>query len=454
VSDTTPLQVTAEIVSFIIKRMCTVKNVISTSFLMPALTRQTTTCLAAAWLVIFSLSGCVLPRREAAVPSTLTEVVQPLDAQVLRYWPTLDSTGIERAVVEAEKREVDSESNNSLPLPAASYLALSGGGDGGAFGAGLLVGWSDAGTRPEFTLVTGISAGALLAPFAFLGPRYDYVLREVSNQSNASHIYRSRGMLALLTSDGMNDDVPLRTMIDKYITADVLDQIAEQYKRGRLLFVGTTDLDMGQPVIWDMGAIAAEGDAAALRLFRQIILASAAIPGIFPPVMLDVQWHGQRYQEMHVDGAVTRQVFLLPPDALEHRLSHSARIHHIYVVRNGRLDNQWQCTLRRTTAVAHRAIDTIIDQQVMNDVSRLELSAIASGADFHLAYIGNDFAFPHSAMFSADYLQHLYEYAHEMAARGHSWSNGLPVPAAASVQVADSDQHSSILVQARRRACS
>ena len=199
-------------------------------------------------------------------------------------------------------------------LPAISMLSLSGGGDDGAFGSGLLVGWTAHGDRPQFKLVTGVSTGALIAPFAFLGTAYDGTLAKVYTDIEPSEVFVARPViLAALTEDALSDTGPLYKTISSYITEDILAAIAAEYHKGRLLLIQTTDLDAGRPVIWNIGAIAASGNPRALDLLRHIMLASASIPAAFPPVLFDVEAKGQAFQELHVDGGAVSQAFLVPP---------------------------------------------------------------------------------------------------------------------------------------------
>ena len=218
-------------------------------------------------------------------------------------------------------------------------------------------------------------------------------------------------------------------MIEKYVTADMLREVARAYAVGRLLFIGTTNLDARQPVVWDMGAIATRGDAAALDLFRKVMLASTSIPGIFPPVMIDVEADGKRYQEMHVDGAVMKQVFLFPVS----RSSESGeptttgeRERHLYIIRNGRIDAQWGSTQRRTAAVAHRALDALVDRQAVNDVYQLQFLAQQDGTDLNIAYIDSRFTYPHAQLFAGDYMRHLFQYSYQLGANGYPWRKSLP----------------------------
>ncbi len=190
-----------------------------------------------------------------------------------------------------------------------SLLALSGGGSKGAFGAGLLCGWSESGSRPDFKVVSGVSTGALQATFAFLGPDYDDVLREVYTFFDTRDIYRKRWKLAGLISDSINDTWPLGKLIDRCVTKDVLAEVAKRHAAGHRLFVGTTNLDTSEFIIWDMGKIASSGRSDALDLYRRVLLASCSIPVLFPPVYFEVESAGETYYEMHVDGGTYAQLF-------------------------------------------------------------------------------------------------------------------------------------------------
>ena len=308
-------------------------------------------------------------------------------------------------------------------------MALSGGGDAGAFAAGILVGWTEFGTRPEFKIVTGVSAGALIAPFAFLGPRYDYVLRRAAGSLGPKDIFHWRNWLAAFSGEAIADDHPLTNLIDKYVTADLLSEIARQYAKGRVLLIGTTDLDARRSVVWNMGAIASSPNPQALGLFRKVLLASASIPGIFPPVMIDVELDGKRFQEMHVDGGAIRQLFLLPRvyfQGLKDQGRYVQRERHVFVIRNGRIDPLWAPTVRRSTNVARRALDALIDEQGISDVRHLYSAAQHDGADFNLAYIDEGFDYPHPKEFARDFMSHLFDYAYQQSRNGYSWRKTPP----------------------------
>ena len=195
----------------------------------------------------------------------------------------------------------------ALPKDPGPWLALSTGGGDGAYGAGLLSGWSESGKRPEFSVVTGVSTGSLMAPFAFIGSSQDSGLKRAYTETNAGDIFEDTK-----TPESLVDTWPLKRLIEREVTPELLAQVAEGYKKGRRLFVATTNLDAERGVIWNMGAIAAKGDDNALKLFRNILLASTAIPGLFPPVLIDVEANGKKTQEMHADGGLSAQVFVAP----------------------------------------------------------------------------------------------------------------------------------------------
>jgi Patatin-like phospholipase len=309
-------------------------------------------------------------------------------------------------------------------------LGISGGSEDGAFAAGLLAGWTVHGDRPRFRVVTGISAGALIAPFAFLGPKYDSVIRRVATSVRRKDIFHKRNALVGLISDGIADSKPLSRLVAKYVTPDVLAEIAAEFSKGRVLEIGTTDLDAGRAVTWNMGAIASSQSPNALKLFRSIMIASASIPGAVSPVMIDVDVSGKRYQEMHVDGGVITQVFLYPsrilPELARATGAPLLRPVHAYIIRNGKLQPQWADTRRRTLSVGGRAISALIQTQGISDVHRIYETAQHDRVDFNLAYIDANFnEVPHS-LFDTVYMTRLFDYAYRAGKEGFAWRKAPP----------------------------
>jgi hypothetical protein len=365
------------------------------------------------------------------VPRADTARALPLGIPNARFFADGDTALMIQEGMRALDREVATlraEGKPTTRLPPSIYLAVSGGGDNGAFGAGLLNGWSETGTRPEFKMVTGVSTGALVAPFAFLGPGYDAALREVYTSMTPDSIYRTRGISAALFDDAMADTTPLADVIAKYADEKMFAAIAREYAEGRLLLIGTTDLDAQRPVIWNIGALAASGKPEALQLFRKILRASAAVPGVFQPVMVDVELDGRKYQEMHVDGGAIAQLFLYPPSLEANRLLKRER--HAYIIRNARLDPDYAVAERRTITIAGRAISTMLAASGQNDVLRTYFVSQRDGVDYNLAFIGADFVAPEKkGEFDQAYMRALYEYGYQQAKSGQEWHKvppGLP----------------------------
>jgi predicted acylesterase/phospholipase RssA len=347
----------------------------------------------------------------------------------VRYWMDEDPEALLKLARESQRREKEflARSGREGLSPEVSGLAISGGGDNGAFGAGLLIGWTDAGNRPEFKLVTGISTGALIAPFAFLGPAYDDQLKSVYTTISAKDIFEKRTLLAAIYDDAMSDSRPLAGLIKKYVNDEMLREIAKEYQKGRLLFVATTNLDALRPVLWNMGEIAASGNPKALDLFRRILVASAAIPGAFPPVMIDVEAGGQRFQEMHVDGGAMAQVFVYPPSYRgDEKIRKSRKKKTLYIIRNARLDPNWAAVERRTLNILGRAISSLIQTQGIGDLYQIYLIAQRDGLDYNLAYIGDDFTVKKKGQFEMNYMRKLYGYAYQLAEKGYPWEKYPP----------------------------
>ncbi|MFC3079981.1 patatin-like phospholipase family protein [Phenylobacterium terrae] len=376
------------------------------------------------------VTACATPKRLAAVPSALT-VRAELPVANARYFPDRDPHPYEQEFLASFEREKAwrASTAQSGPLPPIAALSISGGGGDGAFGAGLLFGWSEAGTRPEFKMVTGVSTGALIAPFAFLGPRYDHVLKQAYTETSDADIFKRRHFTAALFSDAMADTAPMARLIDSFVTRELLDEIAAEYAKGRLLFVGTTNLDAREAIYWNMGAIAASKDPRALELFRKVTLASAAIPGAFPPVMIDVTIDGVPHQEMHVDGGATRQVFMYPQRVHLGEMTRrfgAERARSVYIIRNSRLDADWASVDRRTLSIVNRSVSALIQNQGFGDLDRIYLTSIRDGLDYNLAYIPSDFSVPKTSDFDSAYMRPLFERGRQLARAGYPWEKVPP----------------------------
>jgi predicted acylesterase/phospholipase RssA len=374
--------------------------------------------------------GCSAPVRKDAVPPALTSQAQVPGLPGVRYrLNEVEAMAREGAEsVEREKRYLAAQGHTG-PLPPAVYLAVSGGGDAGAFGAGLLNGWTAAGNRPQFKLVTGISTGALIAPFAFLGPDYDARLKDFYTNIGPADIVERRSLLAAITDDALADNRPLWNRVAKEVDRALLDEIAAEYDKGRLLLIATSDLDARQAVIWNMTRIASSRDPRALELFRAVMVTSAAIPGAFPPTMIDVEAGGRAYHEMHVDGGAMAQVFLYPPSlsvSMPNGKLPMERKRVAYIIRNSRLDPEWAQVERQTLSIMGRAVTSLITMQGVGDLYRIYATTQRDKVDFNLAYIPKTFDAPHPHEFDTGYMRKLYDLAYQRAAGGYHWEKLPP----------------------------
>lgn len=361
---------------------------------------------------------------------------QVMHARVLglpneRFFPMSGAEGLDQEFEAAARRQVQRRNLKSLGEIDAKFLAVSGGGEDGAFGAGLLCGWSEHGDRPVFDLVTGVSTGALTAPMAFLGPTYDRQLRHVYTEITPDKVLIARGVSAALFNDALADNSPLFKTISDVLDEKMLTDIAAGYRDGRLLLIGTTDLDAQQPVIWNIGAIAGSGHPKALDTVRRVLLASAAIPGAFPPSMFDVTLDGRAYQEMHVDGGAFVQSFLYPGALTEDRRERIAKRQKVakveaFVIRNGRLDPDWADVRRQMLGIAGRAISTMITASGYNDLVRVYYTTKRDNIGFQLAYIGRDFDRKLPSPFDQAYMRALFDYGFQKARIGYHWAAKPP----------------------------
>lgn len=310
-----------------------------------------------------------------------------------------------------------------------TYLAISGGGTSGAFAAGILLGWTEAGNRPEFTTVTGISAGALVAPFAFLGPEYDEVLKRVSSDLEAGDVYKERRLIRALRTDAMATTEPLQALIARYVDQEVVEKIAAAHRDGRSLNIGTTNLDSMRPVIWRIGPIANSGHPEALALIRRILLASASVPAAFSPVLIPVEVNGLTYDELHVDGGAASQVFFYPVGVDYEEVLSKLKVPgrpKVYIIRNSRLDPIHEQVENKLFPIAERSLDSLIRTQGIGDLYRIYLQTCRDGLEFHLAYIPPDFTMKSDGGFDRAYMRALFDLAYERSKAGYPWKKMPP----------------------------
>jgi hypothetical protein len=378
------------------------------------------------------LWGCGASLDRMAVPYGLIERVDVPGMKAARFWgDEVPKTGT-AADVQAmlpNMKAVAVAPNREKGRPVVNHLALSGGGADGAFGAGLLVGWTQAGTRPRFEFVTGVSTGAIIAIFAYLGSRYDRSLKEVFTQYATEDLLESQVLAGLFGGNALADSAPLARIIARYVDDRILAEVAREYRQGRMLLIGTTNLDAQRPVIWNMGEIAASGHPDALELFRKVILASASIPGVFPPVQITVEAGGKQFEEMHIDGGPTRQVFLVPAQL---RLKDfdgfydKPPVRYIYIVRNAKLAPDYQPAKAGALAISVQTISTLIMNQSQGDILRIYTTAKRDGAHFNLAAIPEDYRAQPKEPFDRAYMRDLFDLGEALARAGYSWMNAPP----------------------------
>lgn len=347
------------------------------------------------------------------------------DMADVRFWA--DETPAEMAKIRSrltrERRGTDTETK---PL---ALLALSSGSDNAAYAAGVLEGWTRAGNRPDFTVVTGVSAGALTAPFAFLGSDYDARLRRLYTTITQKDVYTLRGVNGLISGPSLADTRPLRTLIAANIDEPFVERIAAQHARGRRLYIMTTNLDAGRGVVWDMGAIAASKSPRRLDLFRDILLASASVPGAFTPVLIQAESGGQRFSELHVDGATISGFYVVPEAALWTG-GGAQPGGAIYLIVNGKLAPDFEVVKPRSFSIVGRALMTVLYAQDRLSIIGAYNYAHQHGMDFRMTYIGGDFGEKSKSLFAQPYMSNLYEYGVRKGASKSSWLSQPPQPEA------------------------
>jgi len=368
------------------------------------------------------------PLRMQPIPENLSGRIKVLGQWEIRTWGDERPEKFNRMIAAGKtsaRLKQFAEQFRKTPY----FLSISGGGANGAYGAGLITGWTRSGRRPTFSVVTGVSTGALIAPFAFLGPEYDWVLEEIYNFHGTDDLVSIRAFLSSIFSDAFFDSTPLKKRIENYFSLDEMQAIAREHRRGRILLIGTTDMDALRPVVWNIGKIAEQGTPEALDLIHRIMLASASIPVAFPPVTINISRAGKVYQELHADGGVTNQVFLFPPDldwagfANHFNLS---RKPDLYIIRNDRLSAIFEHTPARLLPLAKRSIDGLIRTQGIGDLFRLYVIAEKNNFDYFLAHVPNDFHVETDELFDPDYMRPLFQIGYQQGLRGGCWRSTPP----------------------------
>ena len=380
-------------------------------------------------LIIIALltQSCASAPKRTPLPWDLVEHSQIPGIPYARHWSDMMLPFAESVMSESD--EVLRQRYSELYGKELSMLAISGGGANGAFGAGLLSGWTEAGTRPQFSVVTGISTGGLIAPLAYLGSEYDPQIKEMYTKYSTDDLIKKRGLLNVIYNDAAADTAQLREMIVKYYDEAVMQAIAAEYRKGRMLYIGTTNLDSERSVTWNIGEIAISGLPGSLDLIHDILLATAAIPVAFPPVSIEVEAMGQRYDEMHVDGGVVHQSFLfsfgVDAGALAERLNADGQVK-TYIIRNAKLSPVWESVDRKILTIAARTAETMVRSQGIDDLFREYVGTMQYGFDFNMAHIPEDFDVESKEQFDPVYMERLFDRGYSMAKDGYQWVKAPP----------------------------
>ena len=377
--------------------------------------------------VSFGLTGCsgaTVEQLRNPVPESLLSQAALPGYKNIRYWGD-DADSIDPSVLQ----EIAVQQARGLKSDRRYFLSISGGGSNGAFGAGLLFGWSAAGTRPDFTVVTGISTGSLTAPFAFLGHPYDDELRSAYTEIEGSDIFVRRSLFGIIGSDSAADNSPLRRLVTNYVSESMLAGIVREHARGRRLLIGTTNIDAERPVIWDIGAIASSGQPGREKLIEDILVASAAIPGIFPPVRINVVADGQRFDELHVDGGTSNQAFLFPSNfSLREADEESGfkRERTLYVIRNGKVTPEFAMVKPRLKPIVVRSVGSLIKNQGIGDLYRMYALAQRDNIAFNATWVPEGFTMKETTPFDPEFMRALFELGYEEGRTGINWKQQPP----------------------------
>jgi hypothetical protein len=392
---------------------------------------------AAALAIILALSivsACTtsLPRNPAP-EKTLSPLALAapygIPGGTLRFWADdMSDAEVKRLIASGEARLGDTLRPSNAADRERAWLTLSGGGADGAFGAGLLAGWTTRGDRPEFRIVTGVSTGAIVALFAFLGPDYDPTLREIYTSYETDDLVTRAILAGLLGGSAVLDTSGYRSLIDEYIDDAVVTKLAEEHVRGRALLIGTTNLDASRPVVWNLTGIASTGHPMAKTLIRDVIQASSAIPGAFPPQIIPVETALGRYDEMHVDGGATQQVMLFSPELPVGDIDRALGLdldRTIYVIINNKLRKPYQPIRPRLVQIVGGAMSSLIGGSGTGDIYKIFAIAVRDGMDLRVTSIPPDFNVEPAELFDPAYMTALYDTGFALGEAGVDW---LPHP--------------------------
>lgn len=368
---------------------------------------------------LLALGGCVTQTRLPPPPDLISSAAPDGFSNRIRL-VTIDRRDFGKRAPELFSRLAQTATDGTV-----DYLVISGGGGGGSFGAGALIGMSRRHDRPKFEVVTGVSAGALIAPFAYLGPEWDPQLKTAFAGLGGLHLPHS-AMLAVikrfLSPLDRSGHGALFQLVDKFVTPAMIKAVAHDYQQGRLLFIATTDLDKEETVLWNMGLIAQHGGPRARQLFRSVLVASASVPGIFPPVMIRVRQGAHEYEEMHVDGSVTTSLFAAPLIAqILPTPSPTLQRANLYVIINGKLVSAPVKTPANTLGVLSRSFSADLTYKSREALLTAIEYARNRHMQLHLTEIPPAYPYRGFTDFDSVHMRQLFDYGVRCASSGQLW---------------------------------
>jgi hypothetical protein len=389
--------------------------------------RLTAACAVALGACLVA-AGCAGHRHDQ--PPTPTEVgINTRDVIDLSAQSEADSVADLHRFVRAARRTRELAQVDPPP-PKRTVLSLSGGGAYGAYSAGVLCGWTCRGDRPQFDVVTGISTGALAAPYAFLGPKYDPQLKQFFTELESRDLYRKTPVRGVF-GESFADSTPLVRHLDAAVTPELMAEIAAEHAKGRRLFIGTTEAEGRRFVVWDIGAIACRGTVEDVQLIKLILQGSSAIPGFFPSAKIPVTIDGRRLVERHIDGGTSMALFIrppyVPPDKISDPVAHSLYGSDVYAIVAGKLFADPEPEKPRALNIAGSSVSTVIYAQTRGDLTRLWTLCQLTGANYHMAAIPDAYPAPKSSTdFKRAELQGMFDEGVRQVMAGTAWRSTPP----------------------------
>ncbi len=385
-------------------------------------------------IILAAVLGCAGSGRIGDGPLTGTRSVEELRASA--GWNDLAAQAAVQDTIRSEDLitfadEARAARKPAVPVTRKSILILTGGGSYGAYPAGVLYGWSQTGTRPVFDVVTGNSTGALIGCFAFLGQEYDQDLCHYYTRMTNDDIYRKRRFPFSILGESLADSAPLSRLIMNAITDERVRAMAAEHRKGRRFYVGTSDLDARRAVVWDIGAIAARDTPGDRELLRNVLLASASIPGFFPPVRIPVTVNGVRHVERHIDGVTSSSMFFAPPYVPpDDRATLPAGWLYgsdLYILVAGKIYADPDPVKARTLKIASQAVSTILYDQTRGDLHKLFLLSVLTGMNYNVSSIPESMEAPaESTEFDPQSMTQLFQAGADWSRNSRKWRQTPP----------------------------